>query len=41
MGTGTGGLDLQKAAETMILAIKDTLNPPKFPKSFSEVKPIN
>lgn len=41
MGTGTGGLDLQKAAETMILAIKDTLNPPKFPKSLSEVKPIN
>lgn len=41
MGTGTGGLNLQKAAETMILAIKDALNPPKFPKSLSEVKPIN
>lgn len=41
MGTGTGGLNLQKAAEMMILAIKDALNPPKFPKSLSEVKPIN
>ena len=41
MGTGTGRVDLDKAAYVMLLAIRDTLNPPVFPSHLNEIQNVN